>query len=512
MNYKADVLVIGGGQAALSCAIEARENGASVIIATKGRAGGGGSSVISDGVHTAIFSKGDSTECLYQDMMRGGKAINNASLVRVFAEECTARVMELSGKFGVETYYEPEVATPGHGYPRRSYAGDGTGKSITNRMREYAQQIGVQWIEQIWVVDLIRSGRIQGAVGWRKDEWVQIAAGSTILASGGLGGLYAHSDNPLDVSGECIGMALRHGVTLQDMEFIQFYPYRLVEPQNIDLYTKLFAKGAKMLNAVGQRFMESFPKKEMETRDVLGYEMYKHGPIFLDIAEVDPIELGTISPKLANLIRKGYHGPLRMEPVEHYSIGGISADEYGRTGIPGLYVCGECTGGLHGANRLGGGSLTECLVFGKRTGYAAAQESVPELQAQTLFDERKQDLRKAFFTDEGKATIGVYRKEIQQLMWNHAGIYRTEIGLQQAVDKLTAMSLHVQHDKRLNGIASQVLIDMTRSAWAVCYSAMMRKESRGAHRLADFASERPEWVGNIKIKGEGGQYERNSCQ
>ncbi|NRF94367.1 FAD-binding protein [Paenibacillus frigoriresistens] len=506
MNYNADVLVIGGGQAALRCAIEAREQGASVMMVTKGKAGGGGSSVISDGVHSSIFSKGDSPESFYRDIMRGGKSINNTRLVRVLAEECTARVMELGEKFGIETYYEKEVATPGHSFPRRCYAGDGTGKSITHKMREYAQHIGVQWIENTWVVDLMGDGRIQGAVGWREDEWIQVAAGSTILASGGIGGLYAQSDNPLDVSGECIGMAWRHGATMQDMEFIQFYPYRLVEPKNIDLYTKLFAKGAKMLNTAGQRFMESFSRKEMETRDVLCYEMYKNGPVFLDITEVNPIQLDTISPKLAMLMKKGYDGPLRMEPVEHYSIGGISVDEYGRTGVPGLYVCGECTGGLHGANRLGGGSLTESLVFGKRTGYAAAQEAVPILQAQSLLNEQEQDPLQIGFTGEGKAVIGQYRKEIQQLMWNRVGIHRTMAGLQQAVAELNTMSRNVQQDMRLNGRASQVLADMIRSAWALSYSALTRKESRGAHQMADFAAERPEWLGNIKIQGEKSQF------
>jgi aspartate oxidase len=506
MKITADVLVIGGGQAALRSAIEAGEQGASVMIVTKGKAGGGGSSVISDGVHSAIFSKGDSPESFYEDIMRGGKGINDARLVRVLAEECTVRVQELGEKFGIQTYNEKEVATPGHSYPRRCYAGDGTGKSITYKMREYAEQIGVKWIENTWVVDLLKGDRIQGAIGLRDGEWIEIAAGSTILASGGIGGLYAQSDNPLDVSGEGIGMAWRHGAALQDMEFIQFYPYRLVQPKNIDLYTKLFAKGAKMLNTAGRRFMESFPRKEMETRDVLCYEMYRNGPVYLDITEVSPAELDTISPKLAMLMKKGYDGPLRMEPVEHYSIGGIAVDEYGRTGVPGLYACGECTGGLHGANRLGGGSLTESLVFGTRAGYTAALEAQPVLQAQSLFGEQGQDPAQSVFTGEVKAVIGQYRKEMQQLMWNRVGIHRTMDGLQLAVAGLETMSQTAQEDRRLNRWARQVLSDMIRSAWALSYSASVRKESRGAHQLADYAAEQSEWLGNIKIQGKQWQY------
>lgn len=313
MKCDADVLVIGGGQAALRSAIEARELGASVIIVTKGKAGGGGSSVISDGVHSAIFSQGDSPESFYEDMMRGGKGINDSCLVRILAEECTVRVKELSEKFGIETYNEKVVATPGHSYPRRCYADNGTGKTVTLKMREYAEQIGITCIENTWIVDLIRNDRIEGAIGIHDHDWVQIFAGSTILATGGIGGLYEQSDNPIDVSGEGIGIAWRHGAFLQDMEFIQFYPYRLIEPINIDLFTKIFAKGAKMLNAAGERFMEAFPRKEMETRDVLCYEMYKQGLVYLDLGEV-PTELNASSPKLAGLMKKGYKGPLRIEP------------------------------------------------------------------------------------------------------------------------------------------------------------------------------------------------------
>ncbi|GAB7386456.1 hypothetical protein BSNK01_02910 [Bacillaceae bacterium] len=362
----ADVLVIGGGQAALRAAIAAREAGASVVMAAKGRIGSGGSSVISDGVHSAIFTDGDSPQNFFEDIIRGGRGINDPNLAHILAAECTARVWELAEKFGVDLHFERQVATPGHSFPRRVYAGGGTGRSVTQALRNYALSIGIRFCEQTWVVDLLREGRVIGAVGLHGDEWIVFFAGSTILASGGIGGLYAHSDNPNDVTGEGIGMAWRHGAALRDMEFIQFYPYRLVYPQNLDLYTKIFAKGARMLNEKGERFMEGYPKKELETRDVLCYEMYRQGKVFLDLSAVKREDLAADSPRLHQLLAKGYDGELLLAPVEHYSIGGIQVDGEGRTGIEGLYACGECTGGLHGANRLGGGALTEALVFGAR--------------------------------------------------------------------------------------------------------------------------------------------------
>ncbi|MGG1558615.1 FAD-dependent oxidoreductase [Geobacillus thermoleovorans] len=501
----ADVLVIGGGQAALRAAIAAREAGASVAMASKGRIGSGGSSVISDGVHSAIFTDGDSPENFFEDIMRGGRWINDPDLVRIFTVECTSRVQELAEKFGVNLHFERQVATPGHSFPRRVYAGEGNGRSVTQALREYARSIGIHFYEQTWVIDLLQEERVNGAVGLHGDEWIAFFAGSTILASGGIGGLYANSDNPNDVTGEGIGMAWRHGAALRDMEFVQFYPYRLVYPRNLDLYTKIFAKGAKMFNEKGERFMEGYPKKELETRDVLCYEMYRQRKIFLDISAVKKEDLAADSHRLYQLLEKGYNGELLLAPVEHYSIGGIQVDGYGRTGVEGFYACGECTGGLHGANRLGGGALTEALVFGARAGWAAAQESLPMQRRkrgnvcyQMFFNVR--DL----LSEEAKAALAQLRKRVQEIMWNRAGIERTLSGLRTAVGDLRALTEALDEGEfpEIQGVGKQVAEDMIRASWLVCHSASLREESRGAHRLAECPTEREEFVGNFVIRGE----------
>jgi aspartate oxidase len=501
----ADVLVIGGGQAALRAAIAAREAGASVVMASKGRIGSGGSSVISDGVHSAIFTDGDSPQNFFEDIMRGGRGINDPDLVHILTTECTSRVQELAEKFDVDLHFERQVATPGHSFPRRVYAGEGNGRSVTQALREYALSIGIRFYEQTWVIDLLQEERVKGAVGLHGDEWIAFFAGSTILASGGIGGLYANSDNPNDVTGEGIGMAWRHGAALRDMEFIQFYPYRLVHPLNLDLYTKIFAKGAKMFNEKGERFMEGYPKKELETRDVLCYEMYRQGKILLDISAVKKEDLATDSPRLHQLLTKGYDGELLLAPVEHYSIGGIQVDGYGRTGIEGFYACGECTSGLHGANRLGGGALTETLVFGARAGWAAAQESLPVPQRdkgnvgdQVFFNEH--DLLSA----EAKSALAQLRKRVQEIMWNGAGIERTLSGLRTAAKALHALveALDEGEFPGIQGVGKQVAKDMIRAAWFVCRSASLREESRGAHRLAECPTEREAFLGNFVIRGE----------
>lgn len=504
--FHTDVLVIGGGQAALRASIEARKSGASVIVVSKGKIGGGGSSVISDAVHSAIVHPDDSPEQFYQDMLIGGRGISDKSLISALAQDCTERVHELENEFGVPLVFEKELITPGHRYPRRSYHASKKGTFIVAQLREAALQAGVQFIERTRIADLIQSDkRIIGAIGLHDDrEPLQILAASTILATGGIGGAYAHSDNPIDVTGEGIGMAWRHGAELRDLEFIQFYPYRLVHPKNMDLYTKMFLKGASMLNGDGVRFMGAFPRKELETRDVICYEMFKQDKVLLDVGGLELEELANVSPNLYSVLRKGYDGELLMQPVEHYSIGGITIDEYGRTTVPGLYACGECTGGVHGANRLGGGALTEALVIGARAGKMAAQESVfvtspdSELSLNYL-------LPRTGTMETMKKQLSTVRGLIQQTMWRYVGIERTEEGLKTAIRELIHLSEQIVDRAELVACPSKQvnaftlnLRDMLEVARITAESALMRKESRGAHRRKDKPEQSEQWNGSIR--------------
>ncbi|GAX90106.1 FAD-dependent oxidoreductase [Effusibacillus lacus] len=511
----ADVLVIGGGQAALRASIEARRQGAKVVMVSKGQIGTGGSSAISDTVHSAILAPGDSAEIFYQDIVKGGKQVNKPELALALATDCTERVQELQQEFGVQLHFERELVTPGHSFPRRCYHKSGLGVSITRKLREYAEKIGVIFYEKTWIVDLlsdrgrmnpdgisgegsaVAKGRILGAIGISSDEWMLFIAGNTILAAGGIGRIYAHSDNPIDITGEAIGMAWRHGAELQDMEFIQFYPYRLISPINIDLYTKLFAKGAVMRNEQGTRFLEGYPRKELETRDIVCYEMFKQGRVLLDISQVSDQDLKETSPRLHALLAKEYQGELVVQPVEHYSIGGISIDASGRTGLPGLYACGECTGGVHGANRLGGGALTEALVFGTRAGFAAVTEAttleegmVREVVREFVPSESPRSL----LNPETKALMLAVRKHVQEIMWNQVGIERSLQGLEQAYTVLSKIAQKVRHHLPL--------LNMVQTASIVARSAYVRQESRGAHQVIDFPGERDEWRGNLIVHGE----------
>jgi aspartate oxidase len=486
-KFHYDVIVIGGGQAGLAAAISARETGASVAVITRGKAGFGGSSVISDGVHSAIFTKGDSEDIFFNDIIQGSRKLADYKLARILAAECTERVYELESKYGVSLEREMKVSTPGHSFPRRVYAGGGIGKNVTSMLRKYAMEIKVDLFEQFSLIDFLKDGgSVRGVFTASTNGYQSFIAPAVILATGGFGGLFASSDNPKDVTGDAIGLAWRHGARLVDMEFIQFYPYRLQSPANIDVMTRIFGKGAIMLNEQGQRFMDSFSKKELETRDILSFEMIKQKKVLLDLSNISESDLQHDSPYLYRQLKKRYNGEWLMSPVQHYCMGGIHTDENGRTNLQGLYAVGECAGGLHGSNRLGGGSLTEALVFGVRAGKAAANEN-------HIFNEPELEQS---FPDQPYEDVHELTGKVKDLMWNKAGIVRTLETLRHAEKELDLLANELEN----TGTQSAMLLhDRVRAAWASAFSASARKESRGAHKLQDLPVESEDWEGKLVI-------------
>lgn len=493
-SFHYDVIVIGGGEAALSAAIAAREEGASAAIISKGKVGLGGSSVMANAVHSAIFSPGDSSEAFYQDILKGSRYITDKKLARILAEECTDRVEELERKYKIYIEREMQVSTPGHSFPRRVYVGHGFGKNVTKTLSEYAREIGVEFHEQSTLIDLINNhNSVSGVIVENNHELLTYYSDSVILATGGFGSLYDSSDNPRDVSGEGIGIAFRHGVNLVDMEFVQFYPYRLKEPANIDVLTKIFAKGAFLVNEANERFMEKYPRKELETRDVLCFEMFKQNAVYLDFSQVNEDILEQDSPQVFRLHKKGYKGKWAMQPVQHYCMGGIQTDEWGRTNVVGLYACGECTGGLHGANRLAGGSLSETLVFGTRAGKMAAKESnrATNRMGSSLYEQYK---GRSGLPKEVEQEI---LQKVKSIMWTKVGIERSTATLEKATNQLEVI---VGQLEDINGIPALQTADKVRPAWAAAFAAATRKESRGAHQLQNIKEEKQEWERKIIIQ------------
>ncbi|QOK28276.1 FAD-binding protein [Cytobacillus oceanisediminis] len=235
--------------------------------------------------------------------------------------------------------------------------------------------------------------------------------------------------------------------------------------------TRIFGKGAYLLNEKHERFMEKYPKKELETRDILSYAMFKENKVLIDFSKVAEEVLKRDSPYLYRLRLKGHQGEWIMSPVQHYCMGGVQTDEWGRTNIPRLYACGEVTGGLHGANRLGGGALTESLVFGRRTGRVAVQENSMG-NISDIFDYGINELINNSSTiDEAEAI-----KKVKEIMWKKVGIERSSQSLQEAADDLNQIALNLENESSIQALQSR---DKVRSAWASAFAAASRKESRG---------------------------------
>nr|WP_309472968.1 FAD-binding protein [Cytobacillus firmus] len=219
--------------------------------------------------------------------------------------------------------------------------------------------------------------------------------------------------------------------------------------------------------------------------------MFKENKVLLDFSA----ETGSIfqldSPYLYRLYQKGHEGEWAMSPVQHYCMGGIQTDEWGRTNVPGLYACGEVTGGLHGANRLGGGSLTESLVFGHRAGKVAVQEKSMESIAGIMPSGTEELVDNSPIIGESEMI-----KKVKEVMWQKVGIERTSLSLKEAADELNLISLNLENE---NSIQALQIRDKVRSAWASAISAAARKESRGAHKIEDVKKEKKEWQGKNRI-------------
>lgn len=508
-----DVIVVGGGQAALMAAISARELGVSVAILTKGRVGMGGASVISDGVYSAILDPNDSPQAFYEDILVGGRYLSDRRRAELLAEGCTPSVMELKEKYGLKVEFEKNLATPGHSFPRRCYVENGQGDKVPKALRARALAMGINFIEKMSLIDLIKlDGEINCVVALdtTKGEIVSFITSSVVLAFGGMGGLYKDTDNPSDLTGEGIGIAWRHGVSFTDMEFVQFYPYRLKQPVSLDLYTKIFGQGAKMVNQHGERFMETFPRKELETRDKLCHEMFSQQEVYLNIDDVRDEDLKASSPQLAKLLAKGYDGRLLMAPVQHFCMGGIVVNEYGETGVPGLFACGECTGGLHGANRLGGGALTETLVFGKATGIKAAKRAKQESQNLSSRGHNSRNSRISFLMDKNtrlnietlKPHLDELKKTIKGIMSDKLNIRRSQAMLNKALLEIESLKNEIE-EFALSHLEKQHLKDLIRAPWLITKAASLRTESRGSHRVDEFPAEQKEWERHILFSKDG---------
>jgi succinate dehydrogenase / fumarate reductase flavoprotein subunit len=519
-----DVLIIGAGGAGLRAALGALAQGAKVGVVCKSLLGKAHTVMAEGGIAAAMANvdSGDDWRTHFRDTMRGGKFLNNWRMAQIHAQEAPDRVRELE-QWGAlfDRTKDGEIlqrAFGGHTFRRLCHVGDRTGLEMIRTLQDRGVQMGIDVFMECTVSRLLKDGdRIAGAFGyWREQgRFVVFRAKSIVIATGGIGKAYKITSNSWEYTGDGMALAYGAGADLLDMEFVQFHPTGMVWPPGVQglLVTEAVrGEGGILRNKAGERFMEKYDPKRMElsTRDVVARSIYtevregrgtEHGGAYLDISH-KPADY--VKKKLPSM----YHqfkeladvditkGPMEVGPTCHYMMGGIRVDgETTQSTVPGLFAAGEAAAGLHGANRLGGNSLSDLLVFGRRAGIAAADHAKTVQTASidsAQVEAAAKELLAPFERKEGENPYTIQR-DLQDVMQNLVGIFRTREDLtlaMQELEKLKARAdrVSVEGSRMFNPgwHLAQDLKSMLIVSEAITRSALAREESRGAHSRIDF--------------------------
>ncbi|MBK9973241.1 MAG: fumarate reductase/succinate dehydrogenase flavoprotein subunit [Planctomycetes bacterium] len=566
-----DVLVIGAGGAGLRAAIECSRQGLNTGLVCKSLLGKAHTVMAEGGMAAAMgnVDARDSWKVHFRDTMRGGKFLNNWRMAELHAKEAPDRVRELEEWGAVFDRTKEGLISQrnfgGHRYPRLAHVGDRTGLELIRSLQDYGVHQGIHVHMECTALDLMKDGdRVCGVLAYWRDtgRFVLMKAKAVILCTGGVGKAWRITSNSWEYTADGLAMAYLAGAELLDLEFTQFHPTGMVWPPSVrgTLVTEgVRGDGGILLNKEGKRFMFNYisPRfapetadteaeanrwlqgdkaarrpPELLTRDEVARAINaevkagrgsEHGGVYLDIASRLPAE--TIKKKLPSM----YHQfkelaevditkqPMEVGPTLHYHMGGILVDaETQMTTVPGLFAAGECAAGLHGANRLGGNSLSDLLVFGRRAGLGAkefaASAPAPKIDdAQVLASMRR--ATDILNRDTGTNPF-VLQEQMQDMMGKNVGIIRTKSELETAVseiDKLRSEADKVKaHSTSQYNAGWHTALDLRNllvAAEGVTRAALTREESRGAHTREDFPGEREEWLKyNVIVKrGAGGE-------
>jgi succinate dehydrogenase / fumarate reductase flavoprotein subunit len=543
-THEHDVLIIGAGGAGLRASIEALAQGASVGVVCKSLLGKAHTVMAEGGIAAAMSNvdRADDWRTHFRDTMRGGKFLNNWRMARIHAEESPERVRELE-QWGAlfDRTADGDIlqrAFGGHSFKRLCHVGDRTGLEMIRTLQDRGVHQGIDVYMECAITRLLKEGdRVAGAFGyWRENgRFVIFKAKSVVIATGGIGKAWRITSNSWEYTGDGMALAYDAGAELMDMEFVQFHPTGMVWPpgvQGILVTEAVRGEGGILRNKDGERFMERYDPERLDlsTRDVVARAIYteakegrgtEHGGAYLDISH-KPAEY--VKKKLPSM----YHqfreladvditkGPMEVGPTCHYMMGGIRVDaETAQSNVSGLFAAGEAAAGLHGANRLGGNSLSDLLVFGRRAGLAAAEHAkhtgAPAIDDAQV-EEATREMLEPFERSEGDSPYDVHR-DLQETMQNYVGIFRNEADLKRGLDEIGTLKRRAAH-VRVDGSRlfnpgwhlGRDLKSMLTVSEAVALSALERKESRGAHSRIDFPKYDDQWgkLNNIISRdGEG---------
>jgi len=523
--------VIGAGGAGLRAAIEALAQGVSVGVVSKSLLGKAHTVMAEGGIAAAMANvdSADGWKPHFRDTMRGGKMLNNWRMAQLHAQEAPERVRELEQWGAIfDRTADGNIlqrAFGGHTYKRLCHVGDRTGLEMIRTLQDRGVQLGFDVYMECTIVRLLKDGnRCVGAIGyWREQgRFVVFKAKSVVMATGGIGKAWPITSNSWEYTGDGMALAYEAGAELMDLEFVQFHPTGMVWPpgvQGILVTEAVRGEGGILRNSKGERFMEKYDPKRMElsTRDVVARSIYtevkegrgtEHGGAYLDISH-KPAEY--VKKKLPSM----YHqfkeladvditkGPMEVGPTCHYVMGGIRVEaDTAQSTLPGLFAAGECAAGLHGANRLGGNSLSDLLVFGRRAGLAAAKHA-KEVSSPTIdpaqINAAESYALEPFQRQNGESPYAVHR-DLQKTMQSLVGIFRTRTDVEQALAELEKLNerwkLVSVEGSRMFNPGWHLALDMhsmLKISEAVAKCALVREESRGAHSRIDFPETSAEW-------------------
>jgi succinate dehydrogenase / fumarate reductase, flavoprotein subunit len=564
-HHEYDVVVIGAGGAGLRAAIAASDLGARTAIVTKSLLGKAHTVMAEGGIAAAMGNRWpeDNWQVHFRDTMRGGKMLNNWRMAQLHAQEAPERVLELEDWGALFDRTEDGLISQrdfgGHRYARLAHVGDRTGLEMIRTLQQRVVELGIDVFMECTITELFKAGdQISGAFGyWRETgRFITFGAPAVVLATGGIGKSFKVTSNSWEYTGDGHALALRAGASLINMEFIQFHPTGMVWPPSVKgiLVTEsVRGDGGILKNSEGRRFMfdyipeffkaetadteeeadrwyddkknnrrppELLPRDEVAraiNSEIKAGRGSEHGGIYLDIASRrTPEFIRKRLPSMYHQFKELADVDITAEPMEigptcHYIMGGVEvdADTQASPAVPGLYAAGEVSGGMHGSNRLGGNSLSDLLVFGKRAGEFAASYAAelgagrPTLVAAEV--KAAEDSALAPFELDGGENPYSIQGELQQSMNDLVGIIRdgTEVAeslerIQTFKDRAAKMSVEGHRQYNPGWHLALDLRNILLISEAVAKAALEREESRGGHTRNDFPATSPEW-GKINL-------------
>ena len=483
-----DTVIVGSGIAGLSAALSS----ANSVVISKTALGEGSSRWAQGGVAAAV-GPDDNASLHAEDTLRVSAGLGVASVTEMVtsaARDHISWLRELGAMFDTDDDGELVLGREaGHSRFRIIHAnGDATGAEIMRAMTTAVnERVDITQLNDTFVLDLLvdADGRVAGVLAIDADgQYLAVLALAVVLATGGIGRVYYHTTNPAEATGDGIAMAIRAGVAVRDLEFVQFHPTALhstLDPMPL-LTEALRGQGATLVNEAGERFMvDAHPDAELAPRDVVARHNFwqrQNGEVYLDARSIGP-DFPTKFPTVFEIAQQVGLDPrvdlLTVAPADHYYMGGIACDAHGRTSMPGLFVAGEVSSsGLHGANRLASNSLLEGLVFGARV--ADAVTAVEERTTDEVFV--AQSAFAIAVDAEPTVEVAAATTDLRRLMWDKVGLTRDEAGLLNAVTTLAEISPALRHDRTGRNLATV--------ATAIAGAALQRCESRGSHHRLDF--------------------------